>query len=357
MKPKNWLLALFLWLGVLSAGIAADMPSISAADFLKQPFRGFTLDNVFLKNAADKDFADLEAMGVNLVRTGLTLARCEQCSAYTVPPDHLAAVDRVVTMAREHRIYVILTLVPEKPEHAKFWRDPGLQRSIIDVWAMLAKRYKGIPSMGGFDLINEPNAPGGADESSRRFADFAGRLISAIRAVDPERMIVYEPAPRGHTLLAFKPILDNPLPFRNVVYSTHFYPPMEITSQGIGPLETGRSYPSSEWNKARLSERLAVIREFLRKYKVPFYIGEFSCSRFAPEETRYRWVKDAIELFEAEGWSWTYHSYRGWDGYDPELPATAPRVHSRLAADPLRTDTPVLGLLRHYLSMTTPPKP
>lgn len=353
MKTIKLLMMLCLWGGVLTAGNAADAPPISAADFQKRVFRGFTLEDFFLKNMREKDFDDLKAMGVNLVRTGISLTRCDQCSTYAVPPEHLAAVDYVVTMAMKHHIYVILTLVPEKPENARYWHDPDLQRSIIDVWVMLAKRYKGISSMGGFDLINEPAAPGSAVEASRRFADFAGRLINAIRAADPERMIVYEPAPRAHTIYAFKPILDNPLPFKNIVYSTHFYPPMEVTSQGIVTPQRGVTYPNSEWNKERLSERLDLIRQFLRKYNLPFYIGEFSCTRFAPEETRTRWVKDALELFEAEGWSWTYHAYRGWDGYDPELSSAAPRVHNRAASDPLRVTTPALDLLRHNFQKNT----
>ena len=349
MTARQFIIGMLICWGAANLAHSADTTALSAADFSKRAYRGFTLDNIFLASASEKDFDDMAEMHVNLVRTGIALTRCENCKAYAILPATLAAVDRIVAMAAKRHMYVILTLEPEKPEEGKYWNDTELQRSIIDTWVKLTERYKGNPGMGGFDLINEPNPPGSWREASRQYANFAGRIIQALRAVDTKRMIVYEPAPRGHTFYAFKPILDNPLPYSNVVYSTHFYPPMEITSQGIGQLPRGQVYPSAEWNKAKLSERLDTIRQFLRKYNLPFYIGEFSCTRFAPESTRSRWIKDAIDLFEAEGWSWTFHSFRGWDGYDPELTSYAPRAHTRKDADRQRAETPAISLLREYL--------
>ncbi len=334
--------------GCLFAGsvFSSGMPIMSAADFLKQPYRGFTLDKASSKSAAD--FDDLAAMGVNLIRVGISLERCAQCRAYAMPPNNVEEVDRVVSLAEAKRIHVILTLAPEPPTHAAFWETPSLQASIIDIWSRLAERYKDKPAMGGFDLINEPNPPGKAREAARRYADFSGRLIEAVRKIDPQRMIVYEPAPRGNAFYGFQ-ALEKPLPYANVLYSPHFYWPVEVTHQGIQGGGRNESYPAWRWDKADLSEKLEPVREFVRKYRLPVYVGEFSCVRYAPDAAAYRWTRDVVELFEAEGWSWTFHSFRGYHGWDQELSAGALKpVGAATAADMRSMNTPVMTLLRSY---------
>jgi len=71
---------------------------------------------------------------------------------------------------------------------------------------------------------------------------------------------------------------------------------------------------------------LAPVLAFQQKYKVPIYVGEFSCIRWAPLSplnglpTANNYVADAIALFESYGWSWTYHAWRQYYGWDAEVP-------------------------------------
>ena len=61
--------------------------------------------------------------------------------------------------------------------------------------------------------------------------------------------------------------------------------------------------------------------EFQKKYQVPIYVGEFSAVSWAPVDSLVRYLTEAIELFEENGWSWTYHSFGGgYPGWNPELP-------------------------------------
>lgn len=352
MTILRWFMGMLAGCLLTGQALSGDMPPLKAEDFLKQTYRGFTLDRPLSSPAAD--FDDLAAMGVNLVRMWVNLERCSGCENYTVKPGNLDEVDRVVKLAEERRIYVILTMAPEPPVNAAYWKSAELQDSIIAIWSDLAARYKGSPAMGGFDLINEPNPPGRAKAAHQRYADFASRLIVAVRKIDPQRMIVYEPAPRGNTFYAFRELI-RPLPYANILYSPHFYKPVEITHQGVGDLSYGFPYPTREWNKARLSSELEQVREFSRRYKLPIYVGEFGSARNAPDGAAYRWIKDVVELFEAEGWSWTFHSFRGWHGWDHELPEKAPKPAAPLAAASQRSlDTPVLMLLRGYFEKNQP---
>ncbi len=49
--------------------------------------------------------------------------------------------------------------------------------------------------------------------------------------------------------------------------------------------------------------------EFARKYNVPVWVGEFGCDTSNPD-LQPRWVNACIELFEKNGFSWTYWSDR-----------------------------------------------
>lgn len=352
MKILHWCVGMLASCLLAGQALSGDMPVLKAEDFLRQTYRGFTLDRALSKPAAD--FDDLAAMGVNVVRVWVNLERCAWCKAYTVRPGDLEEVDRVVKLSGERRIYVILTMAPEPPVDAAYWTSAELQNSIITIWSDLAARYKGNLAMGGFDLINEPAPPGKEKEAHLRYAEFAGRLIEAVRKIDPQRMIVYEPAPRGNTFYAFKE-LKKPLPYGNVLYSPHFYTPVSVTHQGVGDTSYGHSYPTWRWDKARLSSELEQVRMFSRKYKLPIYVGEFGSVRNAPDGATYQWIKDVVELFEAEGWSWTFHSFRGWHGWDHELPSKAPKPATPAAAAIQRgLDTPVLTLLRSHFRKEQP---
>lgn len=326
---------------------AEPLPLLSAADFHTRVFRGFTLDE--LSAVTSENFADMARLGGQLVRVGLHLHRCPDCNAYAIPPVRLDTVDRAVSLAEQHGMYVVLALVPEKPQGAPYWTRSDLQDSIVAVWQTLARRYKGRSAMAGFDLINEPKPPGSLQAQSDAFVQLAGRLIEGIRAADPGRMVIFEPAPSGNAHFAFKP-LRAPLPYKNVLYSAHFYKPDEVTHQGVGGQAIGEPYPGRKGDRDELRRFVEPLRAFARRHNVPVYVGEFSCVRWAPGESAALWTRDVLELFEGEGWSWTFHTFRGWHGWDHELGPTDPKPASAAEAERLRRgDTPVITLLRHYL--------
>jgi hypothetical protein len=72
------------------------------------------------------------------------------------------------------------------------------------------------------------------------------------------------------------------------------------------------------WNKEQLRRVLQPVIDFQRDYGVPIYIGEFSAIRWAPDDSAYRYLKDVIELFEENNWSWAYHAFREWNGWSVE---------------------------------------
>ena len=195
------------------------------------------------------------------------------------------------------------------------------QNLFVETWEKIARRFKGNPTIYGYDLLNEPREdnyvyePGGALEWNR----LALRAAKAIRAIDPEVPIIVETA-KGGGPDGIKTL--RPLNLPNIIYSVHVYSPHAFTHQGI--TAAGKSsvvaYPGKidgrEWNREALKEKLRAVRDFQLKYHVPIYIGEFSAIAWAPGADRY--LDDCISIFEEYGWDWTYHAFREWTGWSVE---------------------------------------
>jgi hypothetical protein len=56
-------------------------------------------------------------------------------------------------------------------------------------------------------------------------------------------------------------------------------------------------------------------------------------------------------LFEAEGWSWTFHSFRGFHAWDQELPSDVGKpMNEDSAVKARKLNTPVMTLLHSYFA-------
>ncbi len=179
-----------------------------------------------------------------------------------------------------------------------------------------------------------------------RFCDdwqaLAERAARAIRAIDPERALIVEPAqwgsPEGLNELV-------PIAVSNVVYSVHMYLPHAFTHQGVYASGPAYRYPGliegKQWDKAQLERALRPAIAFQERYHVHLYIGEFSAIRWAPDNSACRYLGDLIDIFEAHGWDWSYHAFREWSGWSVEhgpdrqdtRPAASPTERQRLLCD------------------------
>jgi hypothetical protein len=275
--------------------------------------------------------------------------RCPSCSTYELGfgRDY---VDFVVRMGEKYGFRVVINLVVHPSNtRAEYWAREDLRESLAAIWTELAARYAESPVVAGFDLINEPNSPARTREGKvADWAPVAERLLQAVRKVNRRHAVIvalpgiyWQSAP-----------LMKPLPDDNVVYTFHIYDPMEITHQGLDRYALGAQYPSRDLDRKRLwGWFLAPMRQFAEQHRVPLYVGEFSCIRWAPAGTPERYVADLLEFFEAEGWAWTYHAFRGYRGWNAEI-AGGPKdaVLERGAKREYSMDTEAMRLLRDRLS-------
>ena len=64
------------------------------------------------------------------------------------------------------------------------WVHRDFQDRVVNLWEHLADHYRGHPGVAGYNLLNEP-----ADESRAVVGPLYQRLVTAVRAVDPDHIL------------------------------------------------------------------------------------------------------------------------------------------------------------------------
>jgi len=291
-------------------------------------------------NWTEKDFADLKAWNVNIIRYQMVpfkrpINTRELFSAWI--DAELPKLDAFIDLAEKHGMKTVVDLQvgpgtdnSELGSNRMSW-DPKDQELLVEVWRKMAAHFKDRKSIYAYDPLNEPReddfvyVPGGGVE----WQMLVERIVKAIREIDAETPILIEATcwsnPNG--FLQLKPVNG-----KNLVYSPHFYSPHLYTHQGIYDKRPPCKYPgmigNELWNKDRIKRELEPVIEFQRKHNVPIFVGEFSVVRWA--EGGDQWLKDAIDVFEENGWDWCYHSFREYHGWslehegEPKNPVASP---------------------------------
>jgi endoglycosylceramidase len=162
--------------------------------------------------------------------------------------------------------------------------DADLQDHFAQTWKRIAKRFAAHPGVLGYDLINEPSPgskidlgeilfrkaedPGGMSETFDEgpFARFYQRMIAAIRTVDADKWVFFEPrfGAAANGMRSYVPHLDDPRAGEpHVAYAPHLY---------SATMEATTSYDAADptlsmWESQRDEEQKAL--------DCPTWIGEW----------------------------------------------------------------------------------
>lgn len=342
---------------------------LNALHFGSQVLRGFSLAGAYL---SPSDLKAMKSTGANIARYFIKVERVTGTNKYRFKEGEKELSDSLVARAARLGFYVIPTLkiFPESV-NADFWTKDatGSERraNIISLLKTLVTDYKDNPWVAAYDPINEPR-------NNWRYADwikYLSKIIEGIRSIDPTRCILVE-----HSFNVEMFGMMQPLPYSNLVYSPHGYPPLKITHQGItstgGAWHERIAYPvtvptatQGVFTKTELSAALNKIRYLAHTYNVPVFVGEFSCVSWALNGTSTKWIADNISIIEAEKWSWAYCSFRDSWAWDPEIPYSLYQnakfdsygtpIISREAYKAARTmSAPTMVLLKKYFAQNTP---
>jgi hypothetical protein len=295
----------------------------------------------------ETDYQDLAATGANVVRVTIQLRKCKGCEHYDMPEQDIRYAERILTRGERQGFRVVLVLLATPwGNESDYWASDGLKADIVKKWGQLARRLKSYPALQAYDLINEPVVPQALPGRSAQaqWHELAEAIARELRTEDPDTPLVVEPTPWGLPSSFWR---TESLGMPGLVYSFHFYEPHEFTRQGLAGQPTAMTYPDKGWDKSRLSKAMDEARRFAARHKVPMFVGEFSCVRWAPAGSCPRYLADAISLFEAEGWSWTYHCWRCYQGWDPEVHEDVPQAQrAGHLPEYRRVDSPSVLLLK-----------
>lgn len=168
----------------------------------------------------------------------------------------------------------------------------------VEVWKYIAERFKNDPTIGHFELLNEPYVV----NNTKDYLALMQKTINAVSAITTNKQfIVMCPS-------------DGPAPFRymrpvtgNVIYAFHYYLPYEVTFKGVPGF---RWVNSNAVYKGTVNRVIANIKDVLRfrdRYHATVVNTEFACSKFSPYQAK--WTQDCINAFQSKGIGWIGNEY------------------------------------------------
>lgn len=172
------------------------------------------------------------------------------------------------------------------------WSDPDMQRRTILIWSSLAERYADRASVAAYDLINEPYGDFTTDVRPA-LIDLIGRLHDAVRAHDPDTLVLVPGTIRGITF--YGDLAERG--WTNAGYTEHFYPTI-----------FGDASPSIGAHQRFVDSALRARADFIAQHPAPYLVGEMNP---VFERVGGPAMKRAyFDLYDALGWSTTMWSYK-----------------------------------------------
>lgn len=199
--------------------------------------------------------------------------------------DGFALVDRLIAWCRDAGLLVLLDLhgapggqtgtnIDDSAGRPELFMDDRFADLTVALWTEIARRYAGEPTVLGYDLLNEPLPNEWQDTYRDALVDLYRRLTAAVRAVDPDHLLMYEGTHWATNWDLFTRVWD-----ANSALQFHKY-----------------------WSPA---DR-ASIRAFLdtgRRLGLPIYMGEGG-------ENTPEWLAAAHQLYEDHGIGWNFWPWK-----------------------------------------------
>lgn len=184
---------------------------------------------------------------------------------------------------------------------------PDLQECTVQLWKDIATRMASNPHILAFELLNEPlGSPSEVNSLMRR-------MRTAVRSVTTSKPVII--ATRHHSAEYFRymPYYEDKFTW----YAFHFYYPGKFTHHGIFT-PSNRLARYGQDGKAKMLENLKQVLAWKKKYpRANIWVTEFGASVFTEENSRYRWFRDAISIWEANKINWTFHAIYECDCWSP----------------------------------------
>jgi endoglucanase len=246
------------------------------------------------------DFKNVQKLGLNHVRVPFPASLLEDDS---VPGKYRDGgwkrLDDVVKWSEDAGIYCILDLhgAPggqSNAEHTgqrdrnELWSRPANLQRTAKLWQAIATRYKGKKAIAAFDLLNEPmGAP-----DAQTMMTLQVQLFRAIRAIDPQRLVIVEDGYKG--LERFVPVAAKDK--SGLVYSVHVYPTLTAKD------------PTPQMHEAYFSDKMPKMLKEQARFGQPLYVGEWNVVQESAGGPAM--MRKHVDAMDRAGWSWSMWIYK-----------------------------------------------
>lgn len=286
------------------------------------------------KSRADleKDLQDLRALGANCVRWQLNANDFDTKHSWedwTLDmywywlSVKLADLDWAIPICEQLGLKIMISMMSPYGGYKKTWFGARRHRIFSDkekrdvfkeVWKHIAQRYKGVNTVLGYTIINEPL--GRARQINRLYKG----TLKKIRSEGTGKIVLLSsPAGIPHKFMKIKYRHDP-----NVWYTCNFYVPGDVTHQGIARFNAkgdclppkypiGSKEYVTDYGEHELQKALRPVVKFRNKYGAKIWIGEFGCTRWskgANLSNSFYWFEDVLYIFEDFRFNWTFHAWR-----------------------------------------------
>lgn len=249
----------------------------------------------------ERDIAWLAAQGLNSVRLALNsrhLFQVDAAGQACFDEEGLQYVDRCLAWCERYGLYLFLDMhgAPggqtgtniddcenDRPE---LFNKAENQELLVQMWTLLARRYRDVPAIGGYDLLNEPITKWNSHLYPQLIPLYR-RLIAAIRAVDEKHIIILEGVHWATDFSVFDAL--TPEEADNIVLEFHKY-----------------------WSDPD-EESLKPFLAAAERLNVSLWMGEGG-------ENNLEWYTYVFPMYERLGIGWCFWTYKKMD--TPNSPVT-----------------------------------
>lgn len=215
-----------------------------------------------------RDFDQVKAFDFNLVRIGFDYELFEDDERpMQLRADAFKYLDFAVREAKARGIYILFDLhgaqerqSNAKPSgregHNKFFDDPKAQERSLWLWEQIARRYKGEPTVLGYEALNEPWG-----KSKAALRDYCARWYDRVRPIDGEAILCFPGW--SNDIEFYGPPADSG--WTNAMFDMHFYPG-----------NFGWGNPDVETNARFLQHALPGWARRMERLNAPLLIGEIN---------------------------------------------------------------------------------
>jgi endoglucanase len=240
--------------------------------------------------------------------------------------DAFALLDSCLSWAGAAGLRVVLDLHILRSHHFNaqekpLWTHPAAQDKFISLWKDLSgavKKYS--DSMVAYEFMNEPVA-----DSAEQWNVLLARVADSIRSWEPARVLVIG-SNRWQSANTFDE-LKVPANDKNIILSFHFYEPFHLTHYHaswtrLKDFKGQVQYPgqivvngsgeeeTKVYNRDTLEKMMAKPIHLADSLGLPLYCGEFGVIDGSPRDSKVRWYKDMVAIFDKHNIAYANWNYK-----------------------------------------------